>query len=711
MRQYFMRIAATIFLSVIAVGALPFPAFAATENGWQVVDGKYYWYENGVLQGYDADNPDYRGKEIYDPDSNAWYWLDNVQGGAKAVNKDVYQESEAGQWAEGTDGTGKWVRYDENGHMIKGWSTDENGTYYFDPVYGTMAKGNVTIEGAPCYFDENSGMGIHCKWIAMEGAEYWYENGVRQGLEGRGKEIFDEASNAWYWLDAVDNGKKAVNKDVYQESEAGQWAEEADGTGKWVRYDENGHMIKGWSSNENGTCYFDPVYGTMAKGFAAIDGSLYYFDEQTGICRGEVNTEEAFLWQIQESYTYNDDGTIRYYHSYEYDNRGKLISKISYRGNKYNHTKNWYYADAKEDMILSDAHTYEYDENGKKTLQNSKGYTIYFSDTTYQSRLYHEYTYNYAEDGDVVSYLSATYDEAGAVTDKIEITYNDSGEMLRECLYNLRSGELRLYEVITYEYDINGYLIKVTKESQQENGTDSVTEYENDSQGNVMKMTQYRNGQKQFSTQYFYQNNYLMALETTNEVLGYISECVEYERNGNGNITAERNYTGSGQGEKKLSSGHTYEYDEKGNKILENHYSYTYDENHTLIENHYAYVVYTYETIQDSTYTKSSDSYNGHYRYDENGNVVRSFDNSDAWCYGSGYEYVRNEQGQRMEYFTYTGDAQYQKMIQYHTIYGQETLGAAMQAGQLQCVNDSVTYDKNGNRVYYNVSVYKAQLK
>ena len=35
-----------------------------------------------------------------------------------------YQESDGG----------KWVRYDENGKMVKGWNTNENGTYYFDPI-------------------------------------------------------------------------------------------------------------------------------------------------------------------------------------------------------------------------------------------------------------------------------------------------------------------------------------------------------------------------------------------------------------------------------------------------------------------------------------------------------------------------------------------------------------------------------------------------
>lgn len=246
------------------------------KNGWVEENGKKYWYEKGVKQGTTG-----RGKEIYDPDSDAWYWLDAVQGGAMTVSKDVYQESAAGQWADKPDGTGKWVRYDENGHMVKGWQTTEKGTYYFDPTFGTMAKGVTEIDGVPCAFDQNTGIGLDKQWVTINGADYWYEKGVRQGLDGRGKEIYDPASDAWYWLDAVDQGKKATSKDVYQESEAGQWADRPDGTGKWVRYDAQGHMIKGWSADKR--YYFDPIYGTMAKGDAVIDGRTYHFDKNTGI--------------------------------------------------------------------------------------------------------------------------------------------------------------------------------------------------------------------------------------------------------------------------------------------------------------------------------------------------------------------------------------------------------------------------------------------
>lgn len=114
-----------------------------SKNGWETVDGKDYWYEDGVKQGTEG-----RGKEIYDPESDAWYWLDSDANGAKAVSKDVYQESDGG----------KWVRYDANGHMIKGWNTNSQGTYYFDLITGAMAKGTVVIDGITCVFDYNTGI-------------------------------------------------------------------------------------------------------------------------------------------------------------------------------------------------------------------------------------------------------------------------------------------------------------------------------------------------------------------------------------------------------------------------------------------------------------------------------------------------------------------------------------------------------------------------
>ncbi len=278
------------------------PTAEPVQDGWQEEGGVNFWYEKGVRQGLEG-----RGKEIYDAASNAWYWLDSALDGAVAKSKDVYQESLAGAWGDvpGEDGQnyGKWVRYDEKGHMVKGWNEKDGGTYYFDKIFGTMAKGYATIDGKEYYFDEGTGQLVkeigevpEKGWKTIDSAEFWYEGFVRQGFHVsdsyRGKEIYDEATDAWYWLDNVLQGAKAVSKDVYQESLAGEsgdiLGEDGLRYGKWVRYDADGHMIKGWSTNENGTYYFDPVYGTMQKGLITIDGNQYHFDEATGVLKNEL---------------------------------------------------------------------------------------------------------------------------------------------------------------------------------------------------------------------------------------------------------------------------------------------------------------------------------------------------------------------------------------------------------------------------------------
>jgi len=270
----------------------PCPVPPRPVNGWREENGGRYWYENDVKQGTEG-----RGKEIYDPNSDAWYWLDAVEGGKMAADKDVYLESGSGD--------GKWVRYDANGRMVKGedqrnggwyrfdeysgamvkgWYEvkDNNGKvvkkYYYDRKTGQMVHGQTVVDGQSLYFDPVTGVLADMTWVWMDGVEYWYENGIRQGYDPydssyRGKEIYDPGTDAWYWLDNVDRGKKAVSKDVYQESNGG----------KWVRYDAQGHMVKGWDYTDYGTYYFDPATGAMAKGEVEVDEEIHFFDVATGV--------------------------------------------------------------------------------------------------------------------------------------------------------------------------------------------------------------------------------------------------------------------------------------------------------------------------------------------------------------------------------------------------------------------------------------------
>ena len=322
---------------------------------WREENGVKYWYENGVRQGvkYREDgsiDASYRGKEIYDPSSNAWYWLDCVQNGAVAKDKDVYQESQA----DDAGNIGKWVRYDADGHMVKGWSEKDGNRYYFDPVYGTMAKGDTDIDGIHYYFNKDTGIlesggqtdddGRSFNedgWHKVDGVNYWYENGVRQGVKYRedgsidasyrGKEIYDPSSNAWYWLDCVQNGAVAKDKDVYQESQA----DDAGNIGKWVRYDADGHMIKGWNEKDGSKYYFDPVYGTMAKGAVTVDGKKYEFDNATGkLMNGVIDDEkkqislsDCIVTIPQDSYVF-DGAAIKPIVTVKYGN--KIISTTEY---------------------------------------------------------------------------------------------------------------------------------------------------------------------------------------------------------------------------------------------------------------------------------------------------------------------------------------------------------------------------------------------
>ncbi|MBR2809875.1 MAG: hypothetical protein IKD69_00705 [Solobacterium sp.] len=146
--------------------------------GFCPYSGKDYWFENGRRQGVMGDPKNItdtlygyeRGREIYDPESDGWYWLDCIYDGAKAADKEVWMpyifqsDLEAGLNKEG-----KWVRYNHAGKMIKGWYTVQGtdlalypqqagNTYYYDLLTGEMLKGWKEIEGKTYHFDEMSGI-------------------------------------------------------------------------------------------------------------------------------------------------------------------------------------------------------------------------------------------------------------------------------------------------------------------------------------------------------------------------------------------------------------------------------------------------------------------------------------------------------------------------------------------------------------------------
>ena len=132
---------------------------ACTVFGFCEYEGRMYWYEEGRRQGVYGDAKNItdtlfnieRGREIYDPETDAWYWLDAVNDGAAAVEKEVWIP----YIFQGEDpaAEGKWVRYDNHGRMVKGWYACEAGVYYYDMLTGAIYKGAHEIEGRTYFFD------------------------------------------------------------------------------------------------------------------------------------------------------------------------------------------------------------------------------------------------------------------------------------------------------------------------------------------------------------------------------------------------------------------------------------------------------------------------------------------------------------------------------------------------------------------------------
>ena len=161
-------------------------------TGWKADGDGYVWYEDGAK----STKGD---REVFDPKTNGWYWLD--PDSRMLRNRVQLNPSNGGKWCYyGADGKmahgerylsydkehtgwyyfddvtgamlhgdrwvassgGKWVRYDfVTGKMVKGLQRYDGSWYYFDPITGAMAHGDAYVPdwGATHHFDQITGRG------------------------------------------------------------------------------------------------------------------------------------------------------------------------------------------------------------------------------------------------------------------------------------------------------------------------------------------------------------------------------------------------------------------------------------------------------------------------------------------------------------------------------------------------------------------------
>ena len=194
--------------------------------------GKKYWFDYGVMA---------QDKQVYDFDTDAWYWFD--ADGTMAVNKDVYIPLSNEDRSQG-----KWVRYDENGGMVKGEDYRYGGWYWFDPITGEMIKGFTNIPDGTEYG----------KWV-----------------------YYDEITGQMH------HGRSTINESTYYfDTYTGKMAhgEYCDTWGDWYYYDEiTGIMQTGDVFHNNNWYHYDELSGAMCKGFTDCDGEWRFYDEITGV--------------------------------------------------------------------------------------------------------------------------------------------------------------------------------------------------------------------------------------------------------------------------------------------------------------------------------------------------------------------------------------------------------------------------------------------
>ena len=146
-----------------------------SSNGWKKIDGKKYFYENGVKQ---------KGWKMID---RCQYYFNNqgvMQTGWKTINGKKRYFKKTGTLArEFLKIDGKWYYFNLNGWAVTGFQKINEKWYYFKKT-GEMAKRFLKINGR-WYFFKKTGV-MATDWLKIDGK--WYYFG-KKGSMAIGKKI------------------------------------------------------------------------------------------------------------------------------------------------------------------------------------------------------------------------------------------------------------------------------------------------------------------------------------------------------------------------------------------------------------------------------------------------------------------------------------------------------------------------------------------
>ena len=276
------------------------------------------WYYLGsqgkVLTGYQTINNqsyyfDKQGKQLkgIGYDDNGQIILTDRQSGIV-----LNQKIEKSQFYQNEN---NWYYLDENNQFAKGWQTINGQRLYFNSD-GSQVKGTMlTLNGKKYYLDPNSGEMWTNRFVSQKQYsdryssyyDVWYylgDDGAAvsgwQTIDGKQLYFYSDGSQAkgrliqdqgkFYYFDP-DSGEMWTNRFVYITPSNNYYYQPV--FSGWLYLGADGAALLGWQTIDGKQLYFQPSYnsklgyshqeGGQIKGeLFEIDGSLYYFDPDSG---------------------------------------------------------------------------------------------------------------------------------------------------------------------------------------------------------------------------------------------------------------------------------------------------------------------------------------------------------------------------------------------------------------------------------------------
>ncbi len=247
------------------------------DNGWQQMNGSWYWIENGkIATGWRNIN----GK---------WYYMNPADGKMltgfyKDTTGQLFYSDGSGAMLSATgwylmNGTWYWVN--GNGSLATGW-INVGGTWYYMGENGAMKTGWYQVSGV-WYYSNGSGA-MQTGWLNRNGTWY-YLNGSGAMVTG-----WINLGGTWYYLDPVNGDMKTGWYQV---------------NGVWYYSDGSGAMQTGWLKRPSGWYYLTGS-GAMATGWINLGGTWYYLNPGNGDMVG------AGWHQINNKWYYFDGSGAMY---------------------------------------------------------------------------------------------------------------------------------------------------------------------------------------------------------------------------------------------------------------------------------------------------------------------------------------------------------------------------------------------------------------